>query len=270
MTTHLEWDRLNDFADGRLTGDVATGARVHLATCADCRAAVESIRELAASARGLPPEVDPPDALWRDVAATIAAGGGAGAASLADAIESSAPAAPVVPVASVTSSAPRTVAAPTSGRVVLRPARVMPSARWIAAAAVLLMALSSGVTALFMRRDAQGSSPVVAAGDRGTIPTVAPAGTTPALPAAFVATEAAYLDDVAELQATFSAQRPTLAPATIAVVERSLAAIDAAITEARTALLADPANQALAELLASSYRHKVELLRRAAESSQSL
>ena len=90
-----------------------------------------------------------------------------------------------------------------------------------------------------------------------------------ALPASFAATEAAYLDDLAELHAAFVAQRHALAPATITVVERSLAAIDAAIAEARAALVADPANQALAELLSTTYRQKVELLRRAAESSQS-
>lgn len=236
MTTHLEWDRLNDVADGRLAGDVATDARVHLAGCADCREAVESIRALGVRGRALPPSIDPPEALWHDVAASLAAGG----------------------------------ATPIVTRSALRPARAMPSARWLAAAAVLLMAVSSGVTALFMRRGAEAPSPSVAAGDRASVPRVAPDGIAPALPAAFAATEAAYLDDVAELQATYAAQRSTLAPATIAVVERSLAAIDAAIAEARTALLADPANQALAELLSTSYRHKVELLRRAAESSQSL
>lgn len=236
MTTHLEWDRLNDFADGRLAGDAATDARVHLAGCVDCREAVESIRALGVRGRGLPSAIDPPEALWHDVAASIAAGG----------------------------------APPIVTRSEVRPARAMPSARWLAAAAVLLMAVSSGMTALFMRRGAESPSLSVAAADRAPVPRVAPDGVAPALPAAFAATEAAYLDDVAQLQATFAAQRSTLAPATIAVVERSLAAIDAAIAEARTALLTDPANQALAELLSSSYRHKVELLRRAAESSQSL
>lgn len=257
MTTHLEWDRLNDFADGRLTGDVAADARMHLAGCADCREVVESIRALGAGGRGLPPAIDPPEALWRDVAASIAAGGVRRAVTAARASATTPPSAS-------RGGGPLPVA-----RRHVRPARAMPSARWLAAAAVVLMAVSSGVTALFMRRGGESPSPAIAAGG-ATGPRVAPDGVAPALPAAFAATEAAYLDDVAELQATFAAQRSTLAPATIAVVERSLAAIDAAIAEARTALVADPANQALAELLSSTYRHKVELLRRAAESSQSL
>lgn len=253
MTTHLEWDRLNDFADGRLAGDVATDARVHLAGCASCREAIETIRALGVRGRGLPTAIDPPEALWREVADSIAAGGQRRAA-------------PAVTVSTTTSpTAPRGAT-----RHEARSPRAMPSTRWLAAAAVLLMAVSSGVTALFMRRGAESPSPLVAAGDRAPVPRVAPDGVAPALPAAFAATEAAYLDDVAELQATFVAQRSTLAPATIAVVERSLAAIDGAIAEARTALLADPANQALAEMLSTTYRHKVELLRRAAESSHSL
>lgn len=264
MTTHLEWDCLNDVADRRLTGDAATDAHVHLAGCAGCREAVESIRALGGRGRGLPAAIDPPEALWRDVAASIAAGGERRSSHAAPATRAVAGTATTSP-ASSRGEAPRGVAPHGS-----RSARALPSARWLAAAAVLLMAVSSGVTALFMRRGAESPSPSVAAGDRVAVPSVAPDGIAAALPAAFAATEAAYLDDVAELQATFVAQRATLAPATIAVVERSLAAIDAAIAEARTALLADPANQALAEMLSTTYRHKVELLRRAAESSQSL
>lgn len=94
-------------------------------------------------------------------------------------------------------------------------------------------------------------------------------GGTPALPASFAATESAILVDLAALHAAFVAQRATLAPSTVAVVERSLATIDAAIAEARAALVADPANQSLAELLSTTYQHKVELLRRATEYSAS-
>ena len=39
----------------------------------------------------------------------------------------------------------------------------------------------------------------------------------------------------------------------------------AGLAEARAALLTDPANAALADLLASNYRQKVELLRRATQ-----
>jgi hypothetical protein len=90
------------------------------------------------------------------------------------------------------------------------------------------------------------------------------------LPASFSATESAYLANVAELEALLDSERAALAPATVAVVEAALATIDAAIAEARTALLADPANHELAERLGANYRQKVELLRRAAEFPRSL
>jgi len=53
-----------------------------------------------------------------------------------------------------------------------------------------------------------------------------------------------------------------LSPETVVKVERALATIDLAIAEGREALLRDPANAALSELLASNYRQKIELLRR--------
>lgn len=148
-------------------------------------------------------------------------------------------------------------------RVSLRPRRVAvprPPAWVLAAAAMFLIALSSGVTAWWMNRHEAGES--VAAQAR--------TGTTPVLPAAFVAAERGYAADVADLRALFERARPSLAPETIRVVEQSLATIDDAIAEARRALLADPGNMELAELIGATYRQKIELLRRAAELPHSL
>lgn len=126
-----------------------------------------------------------------------------------------------------------------------------------AAAAVALVVASSSITALVLRTpgETQQAAPAVAAASQ----------TTRLLPAAFVAAERGFVADIAELEALFAEQRGVLSPATVAIVERSLASIDAAIAEARAALLADPVNQQLVELLGASYRQKVDLLRRAAE-----
>ena len=59
------------------------------------------------------------------------------------------------------------------------------------------------------------------------------------------------------------AQRPALAPETIATVEAALRVVDSAIAEGRAALARDPGNAMLAELLAVTYRQKVDVLRRA-------
>ena len=133
----------------------------------------------------------------------------------------------------------------------------------------MLIVVSSGITTLIVRRGSRSGEIVTAlqpAGGTNPAPTTARNAT--AVPISLAAAEQGYLASVKELQALFEKQRPRLTPETIAVVERSLAAIDVAIAEARAALLADPANEDLARLLGASYRQKVDLLRRAAEISQ--
>ncbi|HEX6051871.1 MAG TPA: hypothetical protein VFZ21_21530 [Gemmatimonadaceae bacterium] len=85
------------------------------------------------------------------------------------------------------------------------------------------------------------------------------------LPAAFRRAESEYLRTIAELRATLQSQRDVLRPETVATVEHSLSVVDSAIEEARTALLLDPGNVTLVDLLTASYERKVELLRRAAD-----
>lgn len=91
----------------------------------------------------------------------------------------------------------------------------------------------------------------------------------PATPASVAAVEQSYQGSIAELRRTLETQRGSLSPATIQVLERSLAIIDTAIAEARTALAADPANRALADVLSAQYEHKVGLLQRATKLSPS-
>lgn len=220
---HVSWERLNDFADGQLAAAEAEAVARHVAACSSCLATAERIRALAERARHLPAAIEPDGRLWGDVAAALAVGGSG----------------------TRRERAPRGEAEPSR-----RPRRWVASPRWLAAAAVVLMAGSSAATAYLMR---------------GGSPSAAMTGGAAALPAGFTATEAAFQRDVAGLEALLTAQRAALTPETIAIVDRSLATIDGAIAEAREALLADPANHALAELLAASYRQKVELMRRAAE-----
>jgi len=64
-----------------------------------------------------------------------------------------------------------------------------------------------------------------------------------------------------ELSLILAAQRGRLRPETVALVDRNLAVIDAAIAESRAALARDPANAELQHLWAAAARQKVELLR---------
>jgi hypothetical protein len=66
MNEHLG-ERLSSYLDGELVGEPLAAAEAHLAACAECRAALEDLRQLTSRARTLddrPPERD----LWNDIA----------------------------------------------------------------------------------------------------------------------------------------------------------------------------------------------------------
>ena len=121
-----------------------------------------------------------------------------------------------------------------------------------AAAAVALVAASSAVTALLLRPD-----PPVAAVDSGRPGSVRLVAAHPL--------EHSWQDAIAELQRELDSSDSTLSPETRQVLESSLQLIDHALQEARAALLADPSNAALADVLRSGYERKLDVLRSAAE-----
>jgi anti-sigma factor RsiW len=134
-------------------------------------------------------------------------------------------------------------------------------ARWqLAAAAVVVMAISAG-TAWFIR---------------GGIATGPAAATAPAIqadvepaPAPDLVRPVNFADPqydaaVADLERTLDERRNDLNPRTVEILERNLKLIDAAIAQARQALEEDPGNAYLNRHLAESRRRKLDLLRRAA------
>lgn len=120
-----------------------------------------------------------------------------------------------------------------------------------AAAAMLLIAFSSGITAYLVR------APLAPMGG-GLEPgltefeTVAWEG--------FLAAERSYQSVTDELLASLEAQRDELAPETIEIVEHNLRLINEAIAEARAALERDPANRKLVGKLTDMYRTRVSFL----------
>ena len=251
---HPEWETLNDWIDDRLDDREAADLLAHTGSCGACRATVEALRTVRRGVSRLPDSIDPPATLWSEIAATIAATPGVVAATTAVPM-------PMVHRKAVERLARRSEALPSR----VDSARAYPR-RWLAAAAVLLVALSSALTALILgRRDDDQLARV-----RAAAPAVAVADAPDKVPLSFTATESAYLTSVADLHALFLSERSALSPATVAIVERALATLDEALAEARRALIADPANRALSDRLESTYRHKVELLRRAAEFPHSL
>ena len=112
----------------------------------------------------------------------------------------------------------------------------------VAAAAVI-------VTGVFVRR---GQSPA-------TSESTLPAGLTPA---AIAESTSVYEEQARFLLNQLELRRALLRPQTAASVDHDLQVIDAAIAELKRAIERDPRNIALRALLASSYKQKVDLLKR--------
>ena len=119
----------------------------------------------------------------------------------------------------------------------------------LAVAAVVLMAATASLTGVVM--NARSSAAVARRTQVSATVSVS-----------WQASERAFQASVLELREQLEVLHDRLSPETIVIVERALATIDLAIAEGREALLRDPANAALSELLASNYRQKIELLRR--------
>jgi anti-sigma factor RsiW len=210
---------LDDYLDDELSPAARQRVEDHLGECASCAGELASLISLIGEARELPREILPARELWEGIEARL---------------QERRPA------------------------VLRLPMRSAPGARpWMmAAAALLLVALSSGVTLIMVRQQApapSGAMQVVA-------PPRAPEGT--AL-AAFEPAEAEFMRTAEELQQALEAGSAILDPETLAVIEASLAVIDQAIAEARAALEADPQNGMLALLLSRIHGQKVEVLQQA-------
>ncbi len=157
------------------------------------------------------------------------------------------------------------------------------SRKWLAAAAVLLVASTSTVTYLATSRSlGEGAaSPAAAAAAADAAPTQVAADFVPARvqanlrpagtlasggnPTAAVAiTELPYDGEIRRLQSALVERRTQLDPATVSIVEENLKLIDTAVRQARAALSRDPASGFLSGKLNSALEKKIELLRTAA------
>lgn len=224
MNDHVS-DHLSAYLDGDLDGAGRAAIDAHLRACAVCAEELEGLRRLVAYARGVAASDQPPARdLWTGIRARI--------------------------------EGPRVVA--------FAPRRVSLSVMQLAAAAVLLMAVSAG-TAWFVRGgiapdDAAGPSPVIEA-------EVEPTGVEGQVRLANFA-DAQYDAAVADLEHALAERRNDLNPRTVEILERNLKLIDTAIAQARQALEEDPGNTYLNRHLVESRRRKLDLLRRAAAISE--
>ena len=269
MTMHEEWtDQLSDYLDGELSAEQQTAVAQHLRGCADCTAVLNDLKRVVARAQSIesrPPQAD----LWAGIAERIDAG------------RPSTLPGPFGPVTTFASRAPRRIAF------------TLPQ---LAAAALVVAAVSGGI-AWTLRPSLSGTG--AASRDEG-VPSDGMSGTAKAVPyngvngaagtpedaghpfrgaesfrgadstagnarlETVAMADAQYDAAVADLEKAVKNGRGRLDASTIAIVEHNLQIIDQAISQAREALAADPANSYLSSHLVEARRRKLDLLRRAA------
>jgi anti-sigma factor RsiW len=211
MMLHIDDDRLQDYVDGSLGEADRAQVERHLGACVACFNVVRDLRVLLQDVSALPRGIEPARDLRPGIHAAI----------------------------------DRQAAGKLAGRSVW-------SARYVlAAAAVILVVLSSTLTALLVQGRAGDGVSLVSAW--------------PDVADRFHAIEANYVAATDELERTLQEQRAELAPETVRLLEENLRIIDRALAEASAALRFDPNNQALSDMLVAAYEKKLDLLRRAAQ-----
>ena len=246
---HEEWvEKLSDYLDGELTGHERQAVESHLAACAACTKVLEDLKRVVARAASIQPR--PPAAdLWTGIAARIDAPPARGGVTAFSGSDSQ------------------------WRRMLSR--RVSFSLPQLAAAAVLLMAVSVGVAWSIAGRSAPAQQLRASAGASTAAEASRPdpsqqiaadvqARGDDVQMAAISFADQQYDAAVADLEKALDRGRGRLDTGTIAIVEHNLQIIDQAIAQARQALAADPANGYLSSHLVEARRRKLDLLRRAA------
>jgi Putative zinc-finger len=260
---------LPDYLEGTLDEKRLAAVDGHLSECVRCTSLVRDLANISKDARALPDLVPSRD-LWEGIEARIAA--------------------PVIPLAARAERKRRIAPAwmgIAAAALVVSTAGVtyVLTARSIRPASGLVAVVNAPATPPVSTAGASGSAePSV--GEAGGPTTNASATTTTAEPtsrpatrapserqtsaaAQFAAADQAHSDAVydreIEMLQTIVSQRKTgLDSSTVAIIEKNLRIIDAAIQQSRAALVRDPASRLLGQQLTHALDKKVELLRTAA------
>ena len=260
MTCEQFENRLADYLEGDVTDAERIALDAHVDSCEQCGALVRDLRSITAAAAALPP-IQPPAHVWEGIRARIGAD-----------------------VVSIDS----------------RRRRWMPILRGLAAA-VLLVVASSSVTYMMTRQDgatggaaiASNEAPIAEPADErlpedidpaesetgsdveapsgrrdiavgvgdAPFPNITPA---PEDRAPLRVGSTTYEDEISKLRGVLRSRNTDLDRKTVKTIERSLAVIDTAIAQARSALAKDPGSQFLTKELTDALDKKVRLLRTAA------
>ncbi len=218
-------DRLSDYLDDALSTSDRRELESHIRDCGDCAAALEDLRAIVASARALAAR-DVERGMETDLWPEIEA-------RLRD-----------IPVRAV----PEPVREPWPVH------RLSFSMAQLAAACVAVLLLSA--TAVWFAHDWGRRETLARSAAGGGLITAVPATSAPA--------EAAQ-NEIASLKRVLDERRDRLDPSTLRAIEESLAAVEAAVEQARLALEADPDDPYLVAHLEEMASRQLTLLRRAVD-----
>lgn len=258
------------YLEGDLDDVRCAAVEVHASECARCQGLIRDLRSISESAAALP-DISPSRDLWNGIEEriqppVIAIGDRRDGIHLSRRVIGIAAAALVVISSSITYVA--TNGSP--ARVSKKPVRVVEAPRDIPVpgASDEISAPSPSVslpaapetdkaTEQSVPRQQQVAPKRPSLGSSGTSPSALLASAQRPVTAA----EKAIAPEIEQLQALLRQRRSQLDPATVKVVEDNLALIDAAVAQAKQALLRDPASGFLTRQLDNVLQKKVELLR---------
>ena len=258
MSCDVFTERLMAYLEDETDAPTRAAIERHAVTCVECGTVLADLRKLRADAANLP-ELTPSRDLWAGIARRIEA--------------------PVVPIG--THGVPaRRFASARVWRIGLMAASLVGATaigylagnRRDATPVIVASNTTDTVVVPVVTVPAAENTPVVAGGSAPTASASveAPSLAAPAPRTAYSAQvvvaslTADYDKEIRQLGRLLEARRNQLDPVTVAIIEKNLQVIDAAITESKQAILRDPASRFLLESLNQSLQMKVELMRTAA------
>jgi len=251
-------DRLMPYLEHEVDDATRAAIERHAATCGECGALLADLRKLRTDASNLP-VLQPSRDLWSGIAARIEA--------------------PVVSIGGVHTKAATRAGLPSWMRGALIAASL------VAAAGIGYLAAGTQTYVVVGPVAEQPADTLQVALNPETVAQPKPnTTTTPSAPSAVsrapsaesreprptevqlaVATLTADYDrEIARLRTLIEQRRNQLDPTTVAIIEKNLLVIDAAIADSKKAIVGDPASRFLIESLNQSLQTKVELMRTAA------
>jgi hypothetical protein len=258
---------LPEYLEGTLDGSVRASVERHLRECVRCTSLVRDLENITKEAASLP-DLAPSRDLWAGIESRIAApvialgAAPARARKLTPAWIGIAAAALIVSTAGITYTlTARTIrsndVAPASQTVAqTQPAADNPETTAVSPESAGSVDTGNPISTGISRLAQNGSAPTSRSGVPATLASQTQSETSPS--------DAIYGKQIELLQNVVQQRKAQLDPATVAIIERNLQIIDAAIEQSKAALRRDPASRMLSEQLTHALDKKVELLRTAA------